>query len=70
MRQAIGAIVEYEKRLLLPSWRPGWRKRMVTAEKVEGPKSHAEGGPDVDKLAKGSRPRSPGGKPSLRATRR
>jgi DNA invertase Pin-like site-specific DNA recombinase len=68
VRQVLGAIAEFEKATLVTKLAARRRKRMMTGEKVEGRKSHAEARPDVVKLAKAFARRKPkGGKMSLRA---
>jgi DNA invertase Pin-like site-specific DNA recombinase len=63
VRQLLGAVAEFEKTTLVAKLAAARRrKRIATGEKVEGRKSHIEARPDVVKLRRRSRARSPRGR--------
>ena len=70
LRQALGAVAEFEKTTLVAKLAAAHRrKRTAAGKKVEGRKSHAKARPDVVSLAKAlARKKPKGGKLSLRAT--
>jgi DNA invertase Pin-like site-specific DNA recombinase len=69
LRQALGAVAEFEKTTLVAKLAAARRrKHMATGKKVEGRKSHTGARPDVVRLAKAlARKKRKGGKLSLRA---